>query len=101
MSKTVLIKPILTEKITKLTKTQGKYGFEVGLDANKIEIKQAVQQMYGVTVEAVNTMVRPRKVRSRYTKAGVVSGQTNLTKKAIVTLSKGDSIDFFAGVSDE
>ena len=85
----IIIKPVLTEKMTALTDKQHKVAFIVAEGANKIEIKKAVEAMYGVSVLAVNTQ--------RY-QAGVISGRTNSFKKAIVTLAEGDSIDFFSNI---
>lgn len=94
----IIIKPVLTEKMTKLTDTQNKVAFLVAKDANKIEIKNAVESMYGVKVVAVNTQRYQGTVKSRYTRAGVVSGRTPSFKKAIVTLAEGDKIDFFSNI---
>ena len=94
----IIIKPVLTEKMTKLTDTQNKVAFLVAKDANKIEIKNAVEAMYGVKVVAVNTQRYQGTVKSRYTRAGVVSGRTPSFKKAIVTLAEGDKIDFFSNI---
>lgn len=96
--KNILVKPLVTEKTTKLMERLHQYAFVVNLDANKIEIKDAVEEMYGVTVERVNTSIRPRKQRTRFTKSGVISGKTKLIKKAIVTLAEGESIDFYENV---
>ena len=94
----IIIKPVLSEKMTKLTDTQNKVAFLVAKDANKIEIKNAVEAMYGVKVVAVNTQRYQGTVKSRYTRAGVVSGRTPSFKKAIVTLAEGDKIDFFSNI---
>ncbi len=94
----IIIKPVLTEKMTKLTDTQNKVAFLVAKDANKIEIKNAVEAMYGVKVVAVNTQRYQGTVKSRYTRGGVVSGRTPSFKKAIVTLAEGDKIDFFSNI---
>ena len=94
----IIIKPVLTEKMTKMTDTQNKVAFLVAKDANKIEIKNAVEAMYGVKVVAVNTQRYQGTVKSRYTRAGVVSGRTPSFKKAIVTLAEGDKIDFFSNI---
>lgn len=98
MAREILIKPIITEKMTRTSEKLGKYGFVVDVKANKIEIRNAVEEMYGVTVESVNTMIMPRKKKTRFTKRGIFSGRTRLVKKAIVGLSEGETIDFFAGV---
>ncbi|HPD53429.1 MAG: 50S ribosomal protein L23 [Bacteroidota bacterium] len=94
----VLKKPLITEKMTKTSEKLGQYGFLVDRTANKIQIKQAVEKMYNVTVESVNTMVAPGKAKTRYTKTGVVSGSSGSFKKAVVTLKKGDAIDFYSNI---
>ncbi len=93
----VLIKPLVTEKISALNEN-GKYGFVVDKDANKVEIKKAVEKMYGVNVEQVNTMNYQGKTKSRYTKSGVISGRGKSYKKAIVSVADGEVIDFYSGV---
>lgn len=75
-----------------------RYGFLVRKDANKIEIKLAIEKMYGVSVESVNTMRYGGKAKSRLTKSGVISGKTKSFKKAIITLAEGDTIDFFSNI---
>jgi large subunit ribosomal protein L23 len=95
----VLIKPIFTEKQTALTdKYENRYGFIVKPSANKVQIKNAVETIYNVHVESVNTMQYDGKKRSRYTKSGVVSGNTTAFKKAIITLKKGETIDLFSNI---
>jgi large subunit ribosomal protein L23 len=94
----IIIKPIITEKMTALGEKLGRYGFVVDKNANKIQIKQAVKEMYGVEVEEVNTMTYAGKRKSRFTKSGVLSGKTNSFKKAIITLAKGESIDFYSNI---
>lgn len=94
---TVLKKPLVTEKVSALNE-KGKYGFVVDNSANKIEIKTAVEKMYGVTVEKVATMKYPGKAKSRYTKSRVITGKTPSFKKAIVTLAEGDVIDFYGSI---
>ncbi len=93
----ILKKPLVTEKVSALNEA-GKYGFIVDQDANKVEIKKAVEDMYGVTVENVNTMRYQGKLKSRYTKSRVIAGRTNGFKKAIVTVAEGDVIDFYSGI---
>ena len=75
-----------------------KYGFIVNKKANKVQIKQAVENLYGVTVEEVNTMFYAGKRKSRFTKTGYVSGRQNAFKKAVVTLRKGEIIDFYSNI---
>jgi Ribosomal protein L23 len=94
----IIIKPIVTEKMTKLGDKLNRYGFRVQKDANKIEIKQAVEAMYDVTVTDVNTFIMPAKKKSRFTKSGVISGKTSAYKKAIVTLKDGEKIDFYSNI---
>ena len=107
-----IVKPLVTEKMTAITekssveksykvkgetrtkKAEAKYGFIVRPEANKIEIKNEVESLYNVTVINVNTVRYAGKRQSRYTRAGLVKGQKNAYKKAIVTLKEGDSIDF-------
>lgn len=91
----VLKRPIITEKSQGLN-SQGKYTFEVGMTANKIEIAKAVEEMYGVTVESVSTIRQFGKSKSRMTNNKVSSGHTSTVKKAIVTVKEGDLIDFYA-----
>ncbi|WP_320054075.1 50S ribosomal protein L23 [uncultured Acetobacteroides sp.] len=94
----IIFKPILTEKMTILGEKLNRYGFIVDNKANKIEIKKAVEELYGVTVADVNTMRYAGKRKSRYTKAGLLVGKTNSYKKAIVTLKSGDKIDFYSNI---
>ncbi|MBI3509091.1 MAG: 50S ribosomal protein L23 [Bacteroidetes bacterium] len=94
----VLVKPIITEKLTANAEKTGRYGFVVQKKANKLDIKKAVEKTYGVTVKSVNTMNYIGKVRSRYTKSGMQIGVANRNKKAIVTLKKGDMIDFYSNL---
>ncbi|MBD8387844.1 50S ribosomal protein L23 [Dysgonomonas sp. BGC7] len=95
----ILIKPILTEKQTAISeKFPNRYGFRVAPSANKMEIKKAIEEVYGVKVESVNTLNYAGKRKSRYTKAGVINGKTSAYKKAIITLKDGESIDFFSNI---
>ena len=94
----IIIKPIVTEKMTKVGEKFNRVGFRVVRDANKIEIKKAVESLYNVTVESVNTSIVKGKHKSRYTKAGAVTGMTPTYKKAIITLKEGDNIDFYSNI---
>lgn len=94
----ILIRPIVTEKLTAQGDKLNAYGFEVVKSANKVEIKKAVETMYGVTVESVNTVIVGGKSKSRYTKAGFIKGRTSTYKKAIVTVAKDDKIDFYSNI---
>jgi large subunit ribosomal protein L23 len=93
----ILKRPLVTEKVSALNE-KGKYGFIVDIEANKVEIKNAVEKQYGVNVEKVNTMKVMGKFKTRYTKAGVLSGRRPNYKKAIVTLAEGEVIDFYSNV---
>ena len=94
----ILIKPIVTEKMTAQGDKLNRYGFIVDRNANKVEIKQAVEQTYNVSVLSVNTANYHGKAKSRYTKAGLLTGRTNHYKKAYVTLAGEDKIDFYANI---
>ncbi len=94
----VLIKPILSEKANKQQEKENRYAFVVDKKANKLEIKKAVETFYGVQVQEVNTSILPAKAKSKYTKAGFISGFKPSKKKAIVTVSKGETIDLYGGV---
>lgn len=94
----ILIKPILTEKSNYLIEKFNRYGFIVDPRANKLQIKAAVEAMYGVVVADVNTINYMGKYKSRFTKAGLLSGQANNFKKAIVTLAGDDKIDFYSNI---
>lgn len=94
----IIIKPIVTEKMTAITEKLNRYGFRVQPGANKIEIARVIQDMYNVTVIDVNTMNYRGKNKSRYTKGGLVKGSESAFKKAIVTLKEGDTIDFYSNI---
>ena len=91
----VLKKPLITEKASALSEKAGKYTFLVEKKANKVEIKKAVEKMYGVNVEEVNTLVMASKPKNRNTKTRVISGRKGSYKKAIVKIAKGETIDFY------
>lgn len=94
----ILIRPIVTEKMTTQGESLNRFGFIVDKNANKLQIKSAVEDMYGVKVESINTIRYGSKRKFRNTRAGVVSGKTNAFKKAIVTLVQGDNIDFYSNI---
>lgn len=98
VKKHILVKPLINEKSEILLEEFEKYTFIVNRKANKIEIRNAVEEMYGVNVLAVNTMIMPAKERSRYTRTGVQKGRTSVYKKAIITLEEGDEINFYGEV---
>jgi len=93
----ILRRPLVTEKVSALNE-KGKYGFIVDAEANKVEIKKAVEKQYGVNVEKVNTMKVMGKMKTRYTKTGILAGRRPNYKKAIVTLAEGEVIDFYSNV---
>lgn len=92
----IIIKPIISEKATYLIDLRGQYSFLVDTKANKIQIKKAVEEAYGVKVAEVRTMIYAPKVSSRYTKKGLRVGKTNKLKKAVVELQSGEVLDVFA-----
>ena len=94
----VLIKPVLSEKVNQLTEKHNRYTFIVSRKANKLEIKRAVEQFYGITVDNVNTLTMPSKVKQRNTKAGLLVGRKPAKKKAIVTVAEGESIDLYSNI---
>ena len=94
----IIVKPVVTEKMNAQADGLRKYGFIVNKKANKVQIKRAVENLYGVTVESVNTMLYAGKRKSRFTKTGVVSGRQNAFKKAVITLREGDIIDFYSNI---
>jgi len=94
----ILIKPIITEKMNAQSEKMNRFGFIVDKDANKIQIKKAVEGLYNVTVDSVNTMRYAGKAKSRFTKTGVVRGRASAFKKAVVTLIDGDTIDFYSNI---
>ena len=94
----ILLKPIITEKMTKISEKVNQVGFMVDRRANKIEIAKAIEAEYGVTVNSVNTMIGQGQNKVRHTKTGSSKVRAKTFKKAIVTLAKGDSIDFYENI---
>ena len=94
----IIIKPVITEKMTDLGEKLNRYGFIVHKKANKLQIKKAVEELYGVDVNNVNTMNYSGKQKSRNTKSGAITGRTSAYKKAIVTLADGETIDFYSNI---
>ncbi len=94
----ILKRPVVSEKATRQGEKLRQYGFIVDKNANKIQIKKAVEQMYGVTVESVNTMIMRGKTVMRGTKSGVTKGIKGRNKKAVVTVKEGDVIDFYSSI---
>jgi large subunit ribosomal protein L23 len=94
----IIIKPIVTEKVTKESETLNRYGFFVDKNANKIQIKKAIEATYGVNIISINTMnVRPDR-STKYTKSGLIKGKTNAAKKAFVKVQEGETIDFYNNI---
>ena len=94
----ILFKPIVTEKMTNQGEKFNRYGFVVAGNANKLQIKKAVEELYGVTVDSVNTMRYSGKIKTRNTKSGLLKGKTIATKKAVITLAEGNTIDFYSNI---
>jgi len=94
----ILLKPIVTEKMTSQGDKFNRYGFVVARNANKLQIRKAVEELYGVTVDSVNTMRYAGKVKTRNTKSGFLVGKTTAVKKAVVTLAEGNKIDFYSNI---
>ncbi len=94
----IIEKPVITEKMTAQGDKFNRYGFVVDKTANKVQIKNAVEKLYGVTVNAVNTQNYLGKVKTRNTTKGIAIGRVNKHKKAIVTLKAGETIDFYASI---
>ncbi|WP_309607648.1 50S ribosomal protein L23 [Flavobacterium sp.] len=94
----IIIKPIVTEKVTKQSELLNRFGFVVEKKANKVQIKKAIEAAYGVNIVSVNTMnVRPDR-STKYTKSGLITGKTNAYKKAIVQVQEGETIDFYNNI---
>lgn len=94
----IIIKPVITEKMNNVSEKYNRYGFIVHREANKIEIKNAVEKTYGVNVDKIWTIRYAGKTKSRFTKTGVVSGRANAFKKAIVSLADGETIDLYSNI---
>ena len=94
----IIIKPVITEKMTEMGEDLNRYGFIVNRKANKLQIKKAVEDLYGVEGVAVNTMTYRGKTKSRFTKTGIISGKTASYKKAIITVAEGETIDFYSNI---
>ena len=93
----IYVKPIITEKFSAMAE-KGRYAFVVEKTANKVEIRQAIEKAYGVTVESVNTMNYVGKIKFRYTQTKIMTGLVKKAKKAVITLKKGDTIDFYGNI---
>ena len=94
----IIIKPIITEKITKQSEVLNRFGFVVDRKANKVQIRKAVEATYGISVVSVNTMNYRADRTTKYTKSGLISGKTSAYKKAIVQVKEGETIDFYNNI---
>ncbi|MBD5249796.1 MAG: 50S ribosomal protein L23 [Bacteroides sp.] len=94
----ISITPIVTEKANKISEKYNRYTFRVSPEANKYQIKALVEELYGVKVTRVNTMNVRAKNKSRWTKSGLLRGNTTAWKKALVTVAEGQSIDFYSNI---
>jgi len=94
----IIIKPIITEKLNTQGEKLNVYGFIVDRKANKLQIKNAIKELYGVNVESVNTVIQRGKKKNRFTKSGFIQGRTNNIKKAYVTVAEGEKIDFYSNI---
>lgn len=94
----IIIKPIITEKITKEGEIFNRFGFVVDKKANKVQIKKAVEATYGISVVSVNTMNYRADRTTKFTKSGLISGKTSAYKKAIVQVKEGETIDFYNNI---
>ena len=91
----VIFEPIITDKATNDSELRNRYSFVVSREANKIQIKKAVQEKYNVTVQKVRTQIYGSERKTKFTKRGVQRTKTNMKKKAIVDIQDGESIDFY------
>lgn len=94
----ILIKPILSEKANAQQEKLRRYAFKVNRKANKLEIKKAIEEFYGVSIVDVNTSVVPSKNKTKFTKAGFIQGKKSGYKKAMVTVAEGDTIDLYSNI---
>jgi len=94
----ILIRPIITEKMTAQGEKENRYGFVVARDSNKLDIRDAVKKQFNVEVESVRTMIVRGKKRTRYTKTNILRGSSSSYKKAIVTLKTGETIDLYSSI---
>lgn len=94
----ILIKPVITEKATEDSEVNNRFAFVVDKRANKLQIKEAVEELYGVAVDKVRTQIVPGERKMRYTKRGMISGNTGSYKKAIVEVRAGETIDLYSNI---
>lgn len=97
--KAIILKPILTEKMAVATEKYNRYGFIVDKKASKLEIKKAVEKLYNVAIDSVNTMnYGGGKSKMKYTSKGVTFQKNKAYKKALVTVKEGDVIDLYENI---
>jgi large subunit ribosomal protein L23 len=94
----IIIRPIVTEKMNRQGDSLGKYGFMVSTVANKLQVKNAIEKLYSVNVASINTISYSGKSKTRNTRSGLLRGKSSAFKKAIVTLAKGEKIDFYSNI---
>jgi len=94
----IQIQPIVSEKANAISEQTNRYSFKVSPDANKFQIKDAVEKLYDVKVVGVSTMNYDGKKKQRYTKSGILRGKAAAFKKAIVTVAEGQTIDFYSNI---
>ncbi|MCL2168006.1 MAG: 50S ribosomal protein L23 [Lentimicrobiaceae bacterium] len=94
----ILIKPIISEKMQAVSEKYNRYGFIVDRKATKSQIKFAVEELYGIKVDKINTLIQRGRATVRNTKAGQIHGQQNTVKKAIVFVNKKDKIDIYSNI---
>lgn len=94
----IIIKPIISEKMQAISEKFNRYGFIVDRKATKPQIKHALQEIYGIRIERINTLIQRGKAQVRQTKAGMIHGQKNTVKKAIVYVNKEDKIDIYSNI---
>jgi large subunit ribosomal protein L23 len=94
----ILIKPLITEKMTNLSADHGQYGFLVNPKANKIEIAKAIEKRFNVHVVVIRTINHSGKMKTQFRKSGRFVGRTSAYKKAIITLKEGETIELFEQV---
>ena len=94
----VLVKPLITEKTNKSSEKLGQFSFVVDMKADKEQIKKAIETMYNVSVANISTLRMPAKDKTKFTNKGLSKGTKSAYKKAVVTLKKGESIDFYSNI---
>ncbi len=95
---TIMIRPVVSEKATQISEKNNRFTFRVSPDANKHQIKDAVEKLYDVKVTGVSTMNYEGKRKQRYTRRGLQRGKMSAFKKAVVTVAQGQTIDFYSNL---